>query len=101
METAAERSLTRFFEQWIYGSGLPRIRYSTTTEGQELVVRFEQVGEVFDVPVTVTLNFADKSVEEIVPITEAVVERRFPLTGALRNVSINDDHAALGHFDRR
>jgi hypothetical protein len=101
METVAGRSLTRFFEQWIYGSGLPRIRYSTTTEGQEMVVRFEQVGEVFDVPVTVTLNFADKSVEEIVPITEAVVERRFPLTGALRNVSINDDHAALGHFDRR
>jgi hypothetical protein len=56
---------------------------------------------VFDVPVTVTLNYSDRSVDEVVAITEAVVERRFPLTGSLRSVNINDDHAALGHFDRR
>jgi len=101
MEAEAGQSLTRFFEQWIYASGLPRIRYSTVTAGQELIVRFEQIGEVFDVPVTVTLNYSDRSVDEIVPITEAVVEKRFPLSGSLRNVVINDDHAALGHFDRR
>ncbi|HUE86871.1 MAG TPA: M1 family aminopeptidase [Vicinamibacterales bacterium] len=101
MEAEADRSLTRFFEQWIYASGLPRIRYSTATEGQELVVRFEQVGEVYDVPVTVTLNYNDRSVDEIVPLDEATVEKRFPLAGSLRNVAINDDHAALGHFDRR
>jgi len=101
MEAEAGQPLTRFFERWIYASGLPRVRYSTATEGQELVVRFEQIGEVFDVPVTVTLNYTDRSVEEIVALTEAVVEKRFPLVGSLRNVSINDDHAALGHFDRR
>jgi hypothetical protein len=101
MEAAAGQSLTRFFEQWIYASALPRIRYSTATQGEELVVRFEQIGEVYDVPVTVTLNYSDRSVDEIVAVTEAVVEKRFPLTGSLRNVDINDDHAALGHFDRR
>jgi aminopeptidase N len=101
MEAAAGQSLTRFFEQWIYASGLPRVRYSTATEGQELIVRFEQVGEVFDVPVTVTLNYRDRSVDEIVALTDAVVVKRFPLAGSLRNVAINDDHAALGHFDRR
>jgi hypothetical protein len=101
MEAEAGRSLTRFFEQWIYASRLPRIRYSTVTEGQELVVRFEQSGEPFDVPVTVTLNYGDRSVEEIVPVTEAVVEKRIPLAGTLRSVAINEDHAALGHFDRR
>ena len=101
MEAAAGQSLTRFFEQWIYASGLPRIRYSTATAGQELIVRFEQIGEVFDVPVTITLNYGDRSVDEIVPITEAVVEKRFPLSGSLRSVTINDDHGALGHFDRR
>jgi aminopeptidase N len=101
MEAEAGQSLTRFFEQWIYASGLPRVRYSTATEGQELIVRFEQIGEVFDVPVTVTLHYSDRSVDEVVPITEAIVEKRFPLAGSLRNVVINDDHAALGHFDRR
>jgi hypothetical protein len=104
MEAEADRSLTRFFERWIYASGLPRIRYSTATEGQELVVRFEQVGDVYDVPVTVTLNYSDRSIEsieEIVPLSEAVVEKRLPLAGSLRSVGINDDQAALGHFERR
>jgi hypothetical protein len=51
--------------------------------------------------VTVTLNYRDRSVDEIVALTDAVVVKRFPLAGSLRNVAINDDHAALGHFDRR
>lgn len=102
MEVAAGRPLERFFERWIYSSGLPRLRYQTSTSGGELVVSFEQVGElVYDVPVTVTLNYGDRTVDVIVPVTEAVVERRLPLEGALRGVEINADHAALADFDRR
>jgi hypothetical protein len=101
MEAESGRDLDRFFERWIYESGLPRIRYSTATDGRELVVRFEQVGPVFDVPVTVSLQYADKTVDEIVPVTEAVVEHRLTLAGPLRSVGINDDHAALGDFERR
>ena len=29
------RSLERFFERWIYESGMPRVRYTTAVEGQE------------------------------------------------------------------
>jgi hypothetical protein len=101
MEAESGRDLDRFFERWIYESGLPRIRYSSTTDGQEVVVRFEQVGTVYDVPVTVTLQYGDKSVEELVTIAEGVVEARLPLAGTLRSVSVNDDHAALGTFERR
>jgi hypothetical protein len=101
MTAEAGHSLERFFERWIYTSGLPRVRYSTSVEGQELVVRFEQSGDIFDVPVTVTINTSDGSRDEVVAITEAVVERRFPLSGTLRSVGINDDNGALGHFDRR
>ena len=38
----------------------------TTVEGQELVVRFEQIGDVYDIPVTVTLQSGDKNVDEVV-----------------------------------
>ena len=48
MEAEAGRSLERFFERWIFESGIPRIRYSTAVEGQELVVRFEQASSVAD-----------------------------------------------------
>jgi hypothetical protein len=101
MEAETGRTLERFFERWIYQSGLPRIRYSTAIEGQEVVVRFEQVGEVYDVPVTVTLNIGDKSVDEIVAISDATVEKRIPFSGSLRSVEINADSGALGVFERR
>ena len=39
METAAGRPLDRFFDQWIYGSTLPRLKVSYRVEGAEVVVR--------------------------------------------------------------
>jgi aminopeptidase N len=100
MEAESGRSLERFFERWIYASGMPRVRYSTTTEGHEVIVRFEQIGEVYDMPVTVTLELGDKSVDHVVTLTEPVVVQRFPVTGTLRSVDVNADNAALGVFER-
>ncbi|MGQ0734931.1 MAG: M1 family aminopeptidase [Acidobacteriota bacterium] len=101
MEAAAGRGLDRFFERWIYESGLPRVQYSTTVSNNDLVVNFSQLGEVYDVPVTVTLTYADRTVDEVVVVNDARVEKRIPLTGSLQGVSVNDDHGALGRFDRR
>jgi aminopeptidase N len=95
------RDLTRFFEQWIYGSDLPLVRWSTKTEGQGpeqvLVVRIEQPGDkVFDFPLTVTLQFADgNSKDVIVPVTDRTVDQRIPFSGTLRGVQVNRDRAAL------
>ena len=81
MEAEAGRSLERFFERWIYGSTLPRVTFSYRVEsaagGQEVVLRFEQTGEIFDLPVTVTLQYADRrSVDVVVPVTDASVDMR-------------------------
>ena len=60
METETGRSLERFFEQWIYGSTLPRLKVGYRVEagpdGQQAIIHVEQLGEVFDLPLTVTLN---------------------------------------------
>jgi aminopeptidase N len=106
METASGQSLERFFQRWIFESGIPRLRYSTTVEGQQLVVRFEQVraseeDQLYDVPVTVSMNYGEKNVEEVVAVTEAEVEKRFVLSGTLRNVEINVDSAALAVLEKR
>ena len=66
-----------------------------------LVVRFEQIGEVYDVPVTVTLNLGDKSVDEVVAVTDTTVEKRIPFAGSLRSIEVNGDNGALGVFERR
>ena len=101
MEAASQRDLNRFFERWIYDNAIPRLRFSSAVEGQELVVRFEQTGEVFDIPVTVGVTYMDgKTAEFVVPVTEATTEARFALSGALRSVEPNVDDAAVAHFDR-
>ena len=102
MEEETDRDLDRFFQRWIYDVPIARLRFSSTVAGQELVARFEQVGELFDVPVTVTVTYTDgKTVEFVVPVTEAVVEQRFPVAGPVRSVDVNQDNAALAVIDKR
>ena len=101
MQSASGRDLTRFFERWIYDNGIPRLRYSTTVEGSELIVRFEQLGEVYDVPVTVAVTYTDnKTSEFVVIVNEAANEARFPLGGTIRSIEANPDGAAIAHIDR-
>jgi hypothetical protein len=102
MEVVTGRSLERFFERWIYGATLPRLRFSHRIEpadgGQQIVLRIDQDGELFDVPVTVTLQYADRSVDVVVPVTDRTVEVRVPLEGALRGLEISDDDGTLAEI---
>ena len=56
------------------------IRYSTQIGDKQVVVRFEQAGDqVFDIPVTVTLTYADgRTSDVVVPVTDSQVERVHP-----------------------
>ena len=104
MEAVSGQPLERFFQRWIFESGIPRLRYSTAIEGQEVVVRFEQVNTpdtIYDLPVTVSINYADKTVDEVVAVTAATVEKRFPLAGAVRGIEVNSDNAAIAILEKR
>lgn len=102
MEGETGRDLERFFQRWIYDSTLARLRFSSSVAGQELVTKFEQIGDVFDVPVTVTVTYADgKTTEFVVAVTESVVEHRFQVSGSVRSVEVNQDHAALAVIEKR
>jgi hypothetical protein len=105
MEAEAGRSLERFFERWVYGSTLPRLTYSYRVEtgpaGSEVVLRLEQTGDTFDLPVTVTLEYADsKPVNVVVPMWDQVAETRVPLKGTLRTVEISKDDGTLAEVSR-
>jgi aminopeptidase N len=100
MEAESGRVLDRFFERWIYGSGIPRIRYGSQIGDKQVVMRFEQSGDqVFDIPVTVTLTYADgRTSNVVVPVSDGQVERAIPTDGVVRRVQINQDSAALAEF---
>ncbi len=100
-EREAGRSLDRFFDQWIYGSTLPRLRVSYRVEGRELAVHVEQLGDVFDVPLTFTVEYADRSKTTlVVAVEQRTVDRRFPLSASIRNVDINKDDGVLADISQ-
>jgi hypothetical protein len=99
-EAESDRQLDRFFDQWIYGSTLPRIKFSYTSEPGAVNVRFEQVGETFDVPMTVTLAYANTSTEITLGLREQVTTQRIPVSAPLRGVYANRDNAAPVVFVR-
>ena len=104
MEHASGRPLERFFERWVFGSGIPTVAFTSQVEknGEQLALRFEQrQADVFDIPVTVTLTYADGTTEDIVvALDDKVTERTVPLKGALRGVDLNRDSAALAEFEK-
>ena len=105
-EIEAGRSLSRFFDRWIHEAALPDVRFSSRTErtgnGEEVLLRFEQRTErLFDLPVTVTLQYRSGEEESVVvAVTERVTERRLPARGRVRRVSVNRDRMALANIDR-
>ncbi|MDO8794348.1 MAG: M1 family aminopeptidase [Vicinamibacterales bacterium] len=100
-EAESGRPLSRFFDRWIHESDIPRLRVATTIENGEVVVLVKQrQTAVFDIPVTVTLTYADGRQEDVlVPVTEARVEQRIPSRGQVRSVRVNRDSAALAEFE--
>ena len=102
MEAESGRSLERFFERWVLDAAMPRVRYGLAATSDGATVSYEQVGEVFDLPVTATLHYADGTSEDVVVVlSEAVGTVTLSPRSALRSVELNRDDAALGHFDRK
>jgi hypothetical protein len=100
-ESVSGRSLGRFFDQWIQGTDLPRIKYSRSIDAGSVTVRFEQTTEqIFDLPVTVSITQTDGRLrEETVILTERVTEWTTETRGTARQVQINRDYAAIARFD--
>ena len=102
MEAQSGQPLGRFFERWVLDSALPRVRYSSATGADGLVLTYEQAGEAFDVPVTATMQYLDGTSEDVVVVlSEAAGTVALTPRAAVRSVELNHDDAALGHFERK
>ena len=70
-------------------------------DSASVLLHVEQIGELFDVPLAVTLQYADrKPVDVIVPVTERTVDFRVPLAGPLRSVELNKDDGVMAEIIR-
>ncbi|MFI5179550.1 MAG: M1 family aminopeptidase, partial [Vicinamibacterales bacterium] len=91
-EAETPMKLSRFFDRWITQAALPRIAVTTRQDAATLVVRIEQIGDEFDFPFTVAVQYADGRTDEItIPVTEQAVERSIALKGTVKKIVTKDD----------
>jgi aminopeptidase N len=101
MEKAGGQPLGRFFERWVYSAAIPTVRFSSRVDGTKLIVRFDQKGEIFDIPITVTIAYTDGTSEDVlVKLSEATTEQTIPLKRALRGVEVNKDAGSLAEIEK-
>jgi hypothetical protein len=99
-EEETGRNLQVFFDGWIHGADLPVVNVSTKTEdghgGQEIVVRVQQTGRVFEFPLTVSVQFAGGSSRDyVVRVFGRTTEERIPVSQRVRKIEVNRDRATL------
>lgn len=100
MEAASGRPLQRFFDGWIFGSAIPTVRF-TVLEASDtaLRVRFEQLGNTFEIPITVSVTYMDGTSQDVVvPVVDKITEPTIPSKGRVRSVDVNRDGAALAEI---
>ena len=101
MEAETGRNLERFFERWIYGSSLPQLKVGYRVDGSDVVLHVEQVGELFDLPLTIAMQYADRKTTDVpIAVTERVTEVRVPLAGTLRGIDISKDDGTMAEIIR-
>jgi hypothetical protein len=101
MEKVSGQDLASFFDGWIYGSAVPEIGFSSTLTPTEARVRFEHRGTLIPTPVTVSVLYADGSLEDVVvAVSERVVERTLPLKGPVRSIEANRDYSAVAEIGK-
>jgi hypothetical protein len=101
MENSSGRDLRRFFETWIFGSEIPRVKFSYHVTGTEATIRFDQHGEPVDVPITVSVTYASGTTENIlILLADKLTERKLPLKGPIRAITANADSGALVEINK-
>ena len=101
MEKASGRNLGRFFDTWVFGADIPHVKFGYHVNGSEAVIHFDQHGDPVDVPVTVTITYANGSSENILFILgDKHTERTVALKGPVRTMAANTDNAALVEIDK-
>ncbi|HLE68569.1 MAG TPA: M1 family metallopeptidase [Vicinamibacteria bacterium] len=93
MEEASGRDLARFFRQWLYRGGLPRVEggWRHTGSAVEIELRQTQEGEPFELEIPVALDLAAGSTPrvEIVRMTGREARATIPIEGALQTVALD------------
>ncbi len=104
LEAASGQDLRPYFEEWIYGTSLPRLRYAwrsaTTASGSRTTVRIEAQDLPGPVPLGVTLVTDAGRDARTVLLPARGGSFTFDSQSALRRVELNADRTLLLRLER-
>jgi hypothetical protein len=86
--------LDPFFDTWILNSGIPEARVLTQVDagGRSATIRVEPVGPPADFPVTIAVQYANGTTDEVtIPVIGGPVTRQIALNGPVRRLVTKDD----------
>ena len=96
---------TAFFDQWVWGTGIPTFRYSWRTEkqsdGKYLIVvhvRQDDKANVKKVLMPVYIHFKDKTVPQYNPIVQGEQDIKLMSPLEPKDVTLDDDHTLLAEI---
>lgn len=90
-EAEAKQPLGRFFDRWVLDAGLPALKLNAVVDasGETALLRIAQSGDIFDLPVTVSIGYQDLPTEYVTLLVHGpLTEQRVPLRGKVRPESI-------------
>ncbi len=100
LERASGQDLGTFFDEWVYGTAIPRLEVTRTLDESTATITIQQRGTVMPVPVTISIEYEGGAVDRlVVPVLSQTVTRSVPLTGQVKEIAVLRDQS-LAEFDR-
>jgi hypothetical protein len=100
LERASGQDLGTFFDEWVYGTAIPRLEVTRTLDDSTATITIQQRGTVMPVPVTIAIEYEGGAVDKlVVPVLTRTVTRGVPLTGKVKEVVVLRDQS-LAEFDK-
>ena len=93
-QAGTDLPLESFFETWVLNSGIPeaRVRTELDASGQTATVHVEPLNFGADYPLTLTVQYADGSNDEItIPVIGGTLDRQISLKSPARRLVAKDD----------
>ena len=94
---ASDKKLEGFFEQWVYGTGIPRLKLSWSAKPGRVTGTVAQsgVGEDFSVEVPVDIRVGTKMIRKMVRTDNEGATFSFPTVGTATRVLLDPENSVL------
>jgi aminopeptidase N len=87
VEKVTGKKIDRFFDQWLYQPGIPKINAQWKIQGNQIVLTVQQIGKtIFQFPLGIGYYVGEKLLSKKINITKATETFKLPVTKPLKMV---------------